>query len=191
MKRFTDAGRRAIADGNLYAAITMALMLPDICGGLERPRSNHEQRYTDWCDRWLIQRLTRTMAKGASDVFLSSMDCYRLRCRMIHDGRTEIKAKLDGRPFDFEICDQTYGSNWNRVKNKVTVKNVVAIDDNYLQLKADIFSTSVFDAVDAWDEAVSNDTAVQAAKKDLLYIRSRSDPPRSIGVFITPGPKLP
>jgi len=29
MKRFTEAGRRAIADKNGYAALSLALMIPD------------------------------------------------------------------------------------------------------------------------------------------------------------------
>jgi hypothetical protein len=35
MKRFTDAGRRALRDNNLYAALSLALTIPDICGSLE------------------------------------------------------------------------------------------------------------------------------------------------------------
>jgi hypothetical protein len=30
MKRFTDAGRRAIKDDNLYSALSLALTMPDI-----------------------------------------------------------------------------------------------------------------------------------------------------------------
>ena len=37
MNRFTDAGRRAIEDKNDYAALSLALMIPDICGSLEDP----------------------------------------------------------------------------------------------------------------------------------------------------------
>ncbi len=37
MKRFTDAGRRAIKDDNLYSALSLALTMPDICVPLKIP----------------------------------------------------------------------------------------------------------------------------------------------------------
>jgi hypothetical protein len=40
MKRFTDAGRSSLKEGNNYAALSLALMLPDICASLEDPGPN-------------------------------------------------------------------------------------------------------------------------------------------------------
>ncbi len=49
MKRFTNAGRKSIAEDNLYAALTLALIIPDICGSLEDPGPGKSQkRYEAW-----------------------------------------------------------------------------------------------------------------------------------------------
>ena len=43
MQRFIDATKAAVATGNWYAAIALALTMPDICGRLKRPQKNHKR----------------------------------------------------------------------------------------------------------------------------------------------------
>jgi hypothetical protein len=60
MKRFTDAGRAAIEAGNLYAGLSLALIVPDICSSLERPgTSDSKERYIEWCRVWVQPKFTR------------------------------------------------------------------------------------------------------------------------------------
>jgi hypothetical protein len=64
MKRFTDAGRRAIADKNDYAALSLALMIPDICGSLEDPgpgksQERYERGLNDGPSQSLVTYLRR------------------------------------------------------------------------------------------------------------------------------------
>lgn len=59
MKRFTDAGRKSIKDDNLYSALSLALMMPDICGSLENPGPNKSRaRYIAWYDKWALPKFT-------------------------------------------------------------------------------------------------------------------------------------
>ena len=44
MKRFTDAGRQALRDKNFYAALSSALIIPDVCGSLENPGAGRIKR---------------------------------------------------------------------------------------------------------------------------------------------------
>src|SRR5215831_12861852 len=82
MKRFTDAGRQAIAAKNNYAALSLALMIPDICGSLEDPGPGKSQRrYERWFKQWAEPKF----------VNLSAEECYQLRCSMIHSGSAEIQ----------------------------------------------------------------------------------------------------
>jgi hypothetical protein len=53
MKRFTEAVRLALANGNSYGALLTALALPDICGGLENPRHGSKARYVAWARHWI------------------------------------------------------------------------------------------------------------------------------------------
>jgi len=59
-----------------------------------------------------------------------------------------------------EFFDQSVGSHLNRF-------------GDVLQLKADAFSQTLFDAADEWDAAMTNDTGVQDEKAKLLVIRSQ------------------
>ncbi|WP_394886447.1 hypothetical protein ACG873_18175 [Mesorhizobium sp. AaZ16] len=53
MKRFTQAVRLALANGNSYSALLTALALPDICGGLENPKQGSKDRYVGWARQWI------------------------------------------------------------------------------------------------------------------------------------------
>ncbi|MCA3396798.1 MAG: hypothetical protein INF85_14280, partial [Roseomonas sp.] len=89
MRRFSDAGRMAIAAQNYYAALSLALMIPDICGSLEDPGTGKSQkRYERWFSKWAEPKFTHN-----GRIFLSSSDCFQLRCSLIHSGSTEIDAK--------------------------------------------------------------------------------------------------
>ncbi len=161
MKRFTDAGRRAIADSNLYAALSLALMMPDICGSLEDPGPGKSQkRYVRWCKRWLEPSFT--VAEGPVKppiVFLSAEDCYQLRCSLIHSGTPEIDQSKRKALRKAEFFDETTGSHVNKI-------------NDWLQLRAAAFSETMFQAVDAWDDSVAGDAAIQAEKEKLLVIHS-------------------
>lgn len=105
MKRFTDAGRACLASGNLYGALTLALMIPEICGSLEDPGPNKSKaRYERWCKKW-IEPLHMKMAKQGeiAEPFLPASECYQLRCRIIHSGSANVPAEkqLDIATFAF------------------------------------------------------------------------------------------
>ena len=160
MKRFTDAGRRAIADSNLYAALSLALMMPDICGSLEDPGPGKSQnRYVKWCKRWIEPSFTIVDPARIPTVFLSAEDCYQLRCSLIHSGTPEIDQSKRKALRKVEFFDETTTSHLN-------------IINDCLQLRAAPFSGTMFDAVDAWDTSVAGDAAIQAEKAKLLMIHS-------------------
>src|SRR4051794_25550944 len=81
MKRFTDSGRKALDNGNQYIALTLALTLPDICGSIESPGTKSQKRYEAWFKTWLEPTYTSpTFGGRPATVFLSSSDCFQLRC---------------------------------------------------------------------------------------------------------------
>src|SRR4051812_29454408 len=89
MKRFTEAGRAAIRQNNVYAALSLALMIPDICGSLEEPGPGKSRmRYERWFKQWAEPKFTGGFS--GSHVFISASDCYQLRCSLIHSGSAEI-----------------------------------------------------------------------------------------------------
>lgn len=172
MKRFTDAGRMAIVEKNLYAGLSLALMIPDICTSLEDPGPGKSQaRYIRWCKAWVEAKFTSPARPNRpAKVFVSAEDCFQLRCSLVHSGRSDIEPKKQNILQRFEFFDDSCGSHLNWVEG--TVLNGVP-QPNYLQLKVDKFSLTMFDAADEWDASVTGDQAIQAEKAKLLVIHSQ------------------
>lgn len=163
MRRFTDAGRASIKSGNLYSALSLALMLPDICASLEDPGPGKTQkRYERWCKRWLEPKF-----RGSEQVFLSAEDCFQLRCSLVHSGSAEIDAARRAVLDRFVFFDGSAGPHLIWVEGN-TVNGVK--QPTFLQLKADCFSETIFDAADEWDKSVVADESVQKEKQKLLVI---------------------
>ena len=165
MKRFADAGRKAVADQNWYAALSLALTIPDICGSLEDPGpGKSEKRYVRWCRQWLEPKVTGG-PPGYEKVFLSAEDCYQLRNSLIHSGSVEIAQKrrvvLDRMEF-FES-----GSHLNWVEGMVVNGEK---QPNFLQMRADLFSETMFVAAEEWDASVADNSQIQSEKARLLVI---------------------
>ena len=89
MDDFINAIESALGSGNWFAALFIALCIPDICGYLETPEDGKRARYERWFDRYMLPRYTRDLFFGPH-VFLSASDCYALRCSLLHTGSDSI-----------------------------------------------------------------------------------------------------
>ncbi len=166
MKRFTDAGRMAIAAKNHYAALSLALMIPDICGSLEDPGTGKSQkRYERWFSKWAEPKFTRN-----GKIFLSSSDCFQLRCSLIHSGSTEIDAKKREVLDRIEFFDDSGPVHLGWLEGNI-YKGVK--QPNTLVLVASKFSETMYQAADEWDAASANEPSIQALKTNLTVIRSK------------------
>ncbi|TSC64131.1 MAG: hypothetical protein G01um1014106_256 [Parcubacteria group bacterium Gr01-1014_106] len=77
MEDVLNAIKRGISSENYYSALFLAILVPSICGALESDDGqDNEQRYTAWYDRYV------------NDLFLKGVDCYRLRCSLLHQAST-------------------------------------------------------------------------------------------------------
>lgn len=162
MKRFIDAGRAAVANGNQYAALSLALTLPDICASLEDPGPGKAHaRYVAWFSKWAAQHF------GA---FLSAEDCFQLRCSLIHSGSAEIEETKKAGVDKFEFLSDANAShliamNGNRV-NGVLQPSIVVLNTNR-------FCEAIYQASEAWDASIAHNEKLQAAKGALLVIKPR------------------
>lgn len=170
MKRFTDAGRACIESDNLYAGLSLALMMPDICASLEDPGpGKSKERYERWCRNWVEPKFTSNPGGGAPKVFVTAEDCYQIRCSLIHSGRADIDPKKVRSLSRFEFFDRYTGSHLILCEN-IRINGVER--GGFLQLKADEFSLAMFDAADEWDRASVHNSDVSAEKAKLLTIHS-------------------
>lgn len=175
MKRFTESVRRSISDSNWHAALSLSLMLPDICGRLERPNEGSKARYVRWFDEWLSSTYTRTIG-GQLVTFLSGSDCYALRCALIHEGSDDIaeqKARDALSRFIFVAPNPSIYAHNNAVNGA-------------LQLQVDVFCEDVCSGVDRWSEKHALDSVIFERMKALIEIHDISN---GIPGFISFGPE--
>lgn len=80
------------------SALTMSLIIPDILGKVAFPnlKSKSEERYTKWFDenvRDLFGRFYSQPVFEGDTIRMSGMVCYKLRCKLLHEGENDLKDK--------------------------------------------------------------------------------------------------
>lgn len=172
MERFTQAIKKSIESENWYAALTLALTLPDICGRLSYPdlKEQSKQRYIKWFDNYMLHHY-KSRFPGDEFIFMSGGDCYALRCALLHEGRddiTEQKAKRKEVLSKFVIA--TTGAHRGKI-------------NDVLILGLQSFCNEVCEGVGKWNEDYKDDSNVQEGIKELLTIQTGDFSPIP-GVFI-------
>jgi hypothetical protein len=167
LTNFLDAVIRCLETENWYAALSLTLTLPDICGSLENPSTaNNRERYTGWCKQWLEPLFTHQIGPDRQPkVFLSANDFYQARNSILHSGNSEIdeKKRTDLDRFEFfesgGHCNWIVGGSMNGVSTPA-----------YLQLRVDEFCKTVLDGVNSWNTETAADAQIQERKAKLLKI---------------------
>jgi len=151
MERFTNSIKKSLETKNWFAALFMALALPDICGALEDPNRGVGERYKDWFDRYLKPKYYST---GSTN--FSAEDCYMLRCSCLHQG---LSGRVGNDRIHFTIPDPS--GRLNIHKNNL---------NGILQLSIDVFCFDICIATSSWAEKVNSDTNIQQRIKELIKI---------------------
>lgn len=164
MQELVTSVRNAIAQRNWYAALSLALALPDICGFLESPNDGSQRRYVAWCDQFLLPRYTRAIGPNREQhVFLSGQDCYALRCAFLHEGSDDVTRQRARQALEsFVFVEPPNGGviHCNQANAR-------------LQLQVDIFCNDVCAGVDQWVQTVlAAQPDIQARTNELLRVRS-------------------
>ena len=92
MENLIKALESTLESNNWYGALFIALSIPDICGRLETPEESIRTRYERWFERYMLSKYSKPIGpEQTPHTFLSSSDCYALRCALLHEGRDVIK----------------------------------------------------------------------------------------------------
>lgn len=182
MERFINSITKSLAAENWFAALFMTLALPDICGALEEPDRPVGERYKDWFNRFLKLKydpatMYESMLSSSSAVLaglpqdiieqwksqpamaataFSAEDCYRLRCKCLHQGLPE---RMGNDRIHFTTPDPSGRMNFH--KNSF---------NGVLQLSIDVFCIDVCNAVTEWLKEVHTDTNIQQRIEELIKI---------------------
>lgn len=160
---------KAVAEKNWYAALALALALPDICGKLESPAISSQKRYVAWFDKYLLRTYTVNMS-GKTIVFLNGNDLYALRCSLLHEGSEDISEQRAR-----QILDKFIFS--------IEESHRIMIDDSILILNVAKFCQEICESVDEWFNDVKNDSDIMDRINAMLIIRGLSySPAYGIGI---------
>src|ERR1700730_3389974 len=88
MLHLVDCVRLSIQQENWYAALSTALMLPDVCSGLELDRDTVASDYIDWCDRYV-----RPVFEEEHNITIPGVEIYVLRCAYLHKGTGDVRGQ--------------------------------------------------------------------------------------------------
>jgi hypothetical protein len=156
MERFLSSITHSISTQNWYAAVALALTVPDICGWLEDPTKGSRQRYTEWFDKYLLPKYKNDFF-GPGFTFLTGSDCYALRCSFLHEGADDI-TRQRAREVLSQITFSTTGSH------------LIKINDIML-LNVSVFCTEVCDAVKSWLSDMETIQEMKDRMKELISIK--------------------
>ena len=158
----------SLQTGNHYAALAMALALPDICGWVEDPNSHSKPRYIKWFEKYLQRKYTLQATDIRPEhIFLKGSDCYALRCAYLHEGREDIseqRAQEALEAFQFVVTPEGWTVHMNQTNNT-------------LQLQVDIFCREVVEGATQFLSDMSNNPEATARLAQRLLIRDINGQP--------------
>ncbi len=83
-----------------FAALALALTLPDICGKAEFPEDGVGDRYKKWCNQYVCESEKPASPHGDDMPYLSAETLYSLRNSLLHQGTPNV----DGEKIHEERC---------------------------------------------------------------------------------------
>jgi len=163
LRQFIEAGRQAIEQGNLHAALFIALTMPDICGSLETPNAGNGERYRRWVTKWVEPRfIVNYGSPPAATRFITADELWNARNSIIHSGKSEMRSGATQLKNIF-FFDDSIDSHLNRYRIN---------GRSLLQVRTSDFCAEIWLAAEDWLAATSGDKEIAGALNDLLTIRA-------------------
>lgn len=90
--RIIDEIEQALSHNLYFAALNLALTLPDICGKAEYPNLRTGERYKKWYDEIVGVTEKPPRSEGEPEMpYLSGEVVYSLRCSLLHEGNPNLQ----------------------------------------------------------------------------------------------------
>lgn len=178
MHRFLTALRAVIIIENWYAAITLALILPDICGSIDDPgKSKSQKRYADWFDTYVGNRYLAKKPDGSFEYFMTGKDCYALRCALLHEGSSSVE-KHNARDRVQERFILHY--------SKAVIMHCCKPKNHQGRLVIEIpkFCNDIIDGVVAWEKKIKLDPDHKRKEEAILNLLTLHLPDRTVGSLV-------
>jgi hypothetical protein len=143
MQHLVDDVRSAVNARNWYAALSLALALPDIAGRLEYgPVGGSNARFSRWFAAFVAPRfIDRIMGQPGTGITLSAGDCYALRCAYLHQGELDLSEHHAREVLSRFVFVNPEGSPVGSVNHPAR---------QLLLLRVDNFCHALCEATEAW-----------------------------------------
>lgn len=136
----SDEIGRSFAFGNYLSALSLTLIIPDICASIDSgTESTAEAQFKRWLNKYTCYNDDGNM--------LSSHTVYKIRCRLLHNGRFQ-NGQIDN--IDFSIYFSMPTNVRSTSDNGSIPINVGG--KQYLQVNLDEFAKNILDGVAIWKQ---------------------------------------
>jgi hypothetical protein len=105
LQQYLDDMRAALAAGNYYSALALAMAIPDICGSIDTLNADGDIRYKEWFNTWCMAPMGH---------MIDGVACYSLRCAYLHSGREDLIPTRRTNP-DLDRISFHTGGHWPAV----------------------------------------------------------------------------
>jgi hypothetical protein len=141
VQQYLDSITLSITSKNYFAALSIALMLPDICSAIQdKSGTTNGNLYSNWFDTYLSKYYS-SLNSGKEIIFLSGKECYAIRCSYLHQGIHEISHQK-------VLAKQQDNSNHIKFMAEMTSDKIKLGDTLCLSLEN--FCNYMIDGVNEW-----------------------------------------
>lgn len=164
MKELIGAVRQAYNNSNPYAALALALTLPDIAGDYQYPGKSSSKRYIDWFDYYVKPKhYVPSLGHKDNHEFLSGEDCYALRCSLLHNGTDSIINQNKRKVLhEFRFNDVLY--------NYLHCCTSTEQGNRFLYLNVRTFCEDICSSVEEWLEENKQNEEIQNRINNMFKI---------------------
>lgn len=93
VNQIVDEIEKCLDNECFFAALALALTLPDTCGKAEYPNAKNKERYINWFDKYIgkYEKIPRKSKQEPELPYLSGEIVYQLRCCLLHQSTPGIE----------------------------------------------------------------------------------------------------
>ncbi len=167
MQQYLDSMNASLTSRNWFAALAVALTIPDIVVWLQNGTQQWRAAYVTWSRKYIEPKyMVEIGPQRLKTIFLPAEDLYALRCAYLHRGI-------------MDITDQKMRKAVQQFRFIMPNNPGVVIHNNrintQLQLQVNMFCSDIEAGLRAWMTDYANDAAVQGRIANLPFIEIVGD----------------
>ena len=172
-------------DHNLYfAALSLALTLPDICAKAKYPNEkSNKKRYVDWYEEYIGQHQKHPQLFEESDDFpyASGQIIYSLRCSLLHQGTPNIDGnkcnvthfslicESKKPPYAWEMSGTSPGRRELQLPIRTICETILTAVKKYYTENKERFNFFNYHLID-WDEVIEQQIKMGNPPQYIEYL---------------------